>query len=60
MEGNSMASKMFRYDSAMADLIFDYCKKRLSLDPVPLDFAGDKAALEGALDGLFGAKGNDP
>jgi aromatic-L-amino-acid decarboxylase len=60
MEGSSMASKMFRYDSAMADLIFDYCKKRLSLDPVPLDFAGDKATLEGALAGLFEANGNDP
>jgi glutamate/tyrosine decarboxylase-like PLP-dependent enzyme len=55
-----MASKMFSYDPAMADLIFDYCRMRLQLDPVALDFAGDKATLEEALAGLFGPKGNDP
>lgn len=55
-----MASKMFSYDSAMAELIFDYCRTRLSLDPVVLDFAGDKEILETALAGLVGPEGNDP
>jgi hypothetical protein len=40
-----MASRMFSYDPDIAEPIFDYCKTRLSLDPVDLDFAGDKATL---------------
>jgi glutamate/tyrosine decarboxylase-like PLP-dependent enzyme len=51
---------MFSYDPDMAEPIFDYCKTRLSLDPVDLDFAGDKATLEAAIAGLMGREGNDP
>lgn len=54
-----MRNEMFHYDEQMATSVFDYCRERLALDPVPLDFSGDKARLEGALDGLLGAKGND-
>jgi len=52
--------KMFRYDPDMAELIFDYCRMRLSLNPVSLDFAGDEAALEAVLAGLIRPEGNDP
>lgn len=35
-----MANPMFRYDEAMTDLIVAACRKRLSIDPVALDFGG--------------------
>jgi glutamate/tyrosine decarboxylase-like PLP-dependent enzyme len=55
-----MSHEMFRYDPGMGDLVFDYCKMRLSLDPVSLDFSGDKETLDAALSGLFRPEGNDP
>jgi aromatic-L-amino-acid decarboxylase len=55
-----MAHEMFHYDSRMGELIFDYCKMRLTLDPVTLDFAGEREVLEAALSGLIGPQGNDP
>lgn len=51
---------MFLPDERLISLIFDYCRERLKLDPVPLDFSGDKAALDSVLDGLMTAAGNDP
>ncbi|WP_331773524.1 pyridoxal-dependent decarboxylase (plasmid) [Embleya sp. NBC_00888] len=51
---------MHRYDPALADLVFDYMRERLALDPVPLDNPGRKDKLDRALDGLIGAQGNDP
>jgi aromatic-L-amino-acid decarboxylase len=50
---------MFRYDPDMANLIFDYCRGRLALDPVPLDFAGEKDKLDAVLGGLLNRHGND-
>lgn len=55
-----MSNPMFVPDERMISLIFDYCRERLSLEPVPLDFAGEKAALDAALQGLITASGNDP
>ena len=55
-----MERPMFTYDAKMADLIFDFCRWRLSLDPVPLDFGGHLEGLEGALDGLLTPEGRDP
>jgi aromatic-L-amino-acid/L-tryptophan decarboxylase len=55
-----MHNPMFRYDQAMADLIFGYCRDRLALDPVSLDFPGVKKELDAALAGLLGPAGNDP
>jgi aromatic-L-amino-acid decarboxylase len=55
-----VSARMFDYDEAMTDLVFAYCRERLELDPVPLDFPGIKAELDAALDGLLGAEGNDP
>jgi aromatic-L-amino-acid decarboxylase len=52
---------MFGYDEGQAELVFDYCRRRLSLDPVPLDFGGaTSASLAGALQGLIGPVGRPP
>lgn len=51
---------MFEPDDRLITLVFDYCRQRLELEPVPLDFAGDRATLDRALDGLMKAGGNDP
>ncbi len=55
-----MADPMFAFDGKMADLIFDYCRERLSLDPVPLDYGGAGDDVVDALTGLVGADGHDP
>ncbi|HUY29669.1 MAG TPA: pyridoxal-dependent decarboxylase [Acidimicrobiales bacterium] len=54
-----MTGGMFRLDEEMADLLIGYCRERLSLEEVPLDHSGDKAALEAALDGLVNERGSD-
>lgn len=46
---------MFVHDPALADLVFEYCRERLALDPVPLDFPGQKAPLDAALAGAIGS-----
>jgi len=44
---------MFHYDEAMTDLVVAYCKERLALNPVPLDFGGQVEALDSVLAGLI-------
>jgi aromatic-L-amino-acid/L-tryptophan decarboxylase len=51
---------MFVPDDRLASLIFDYCRWRLSLDPVDLDLPGEKAVLDKALAGLLGSQPQDP
>jgi len=52
---------MFQYDETLADLIFEYCRRRLSLDTVPLDFGGQAPQLSrDLLAGLIGPKPHDP
>ena len=51
---------MHAYDAELADLIFDYMRERLQLDPVPLDHPGRKDKLESVLTGLIGPAGHDP
>jgi glutamate/tyrosine decarboxylase-like PLP-dependent enzyme len=51
---------MFVPDERMISLVFDYCRERLNLDPVPLDFPGDKGVLDRALEGMIAAAGQDP
>ncbi|WP_349259787.1 pyridoxal phosphate-dependent decarboxylase family protein [Actinospica sp.] len=51
---------MHAYDAELADLIFDYMRERLQLDPVPLDHPGRKDKLESVLAGLIGPAGHDP
>jgi glutamate/tyrosine decarboxylase-like PLP-dependent enzyme len=53
------AKNMFEYDDAMTDLVVAYCKERLALDPVPLDFGGQAPALDSVLTGLMKPEGNE-
>jgi glutamate/tyrosine decarboxylase-like PLP-dependent enzyme len=56
-----MRNPMFVYDEKLTDLIFDYCRWRLSLDPVPLDYGGAlDESLADVLDGLITPQGTDP
>ena len=56
-----MGSPMFSYDEHLTDLVFAYCRDRLALDPVSLDFGGaTPTALDTALAGLVGERGHDP
>ncbi|HLH45801.1 MAG TPA: aminotransferase class I/II-fold pyridoxal phosphate-dependent enzyme [Acidimicrobiales bacterium] len=55
-----MSAQMFEFDEALTELVLGYCRDRLALDPVPLDFPGIKADLDRALDGLLSEDGNDP
>jgi aromatic-L-amino-acid/L-tryptophan decarboxylase len=51
---------MFVYDEVMAEAVFDYCRRRLSLDPVPLDHPVPEELLDAALEGLLTPQGRDP
>jgi glutamate/tyrosine decarboxylase-like PLP-dependent enzyme len=55
-----MGNEMYKYDAALTDAVFDYCRERLAMDPVPLDYGSLAAIPEHALDGLICADGNDP
>ena len=57
-----MRNPMFVYDESLTDLIFDYCRWRLALDPVPLDYGGSAVneSLAASLDGLMTEGGVDP
>ncbi|HEY7916821.1 MAG TPA: pyridoxal-dependent decarboxylase [Acidimicrobiales bacterium] len=55
-----MRNPMFVYDEQLTNLILDYCRWRLALDPVPLDFGGAQASsLDASLRGLINAGGTD-
>ncbi len=55
-----MRNPMFVYDEQLTTLVLDYCRWRLALDPVPLDFGGAQAAsLEASLKGLINPGGTD-
>ncbi|HTV11814.1 MAG TPA: pyridoxal-dependent decarboxylase [Acidimicrobiales bacterium] len=54
------ANPMFAYDKTMAEAVFEYCRKRLSLEPVPLDHPRPKEQLEAVLAGLITPQGRDP
>ena len=58
--GVVMANPMFVNDERMVEMIFDYCRQRLALDPVPLDFGGARESFDAVLSGLIGESGNDP
>lgn len=55
-----MASRMFAFDEKMTELVFAYCRERLALDPVPLDYGAQTRGLERILEGLITEEGNDP
>jgi aromatic-L-amino-acid/L-tryptophan decarboxylase len=55
-----MRNPMFVNDDQLTSLILDYCRWRLALDPVPLDFGGAHAAsLEAGLKGVINPAGTD-
>jgi len=53
-------SPLFQFDGEFAELVFDYCRGRLALDPVPLDYGGSAVPSPSVLDGLIGAQPTDP
>jgi glutamate/tyrosine decarboxylase-like PLP-dependent enzyme len=55
-----MTNPMFVNDEHMVEMIFDYCRQRLAVDPVPLDFGGARESFDAVLSGLIGESGNDP
>jgi len=55
-----MGSRMFHHDAELTELVIDFCRHRLSLDPVPLDFGGTRPPAPDSLQGLLGEEGNDP
>ena len=55
-----MRNPMFVYDERTADLVLDYCRERLAMDPVALDFGGNDESLDALVAGLLGPEGNDP
>jgi aromatic-L-amino-acid/L-tryptophan decarboxylase len=60
MHVSKSADRMHTYDERLADLVFDYMRDRLQLDPVPLDHPGDRAKLDAVLTGLLSSEGHDP
>lgn len=58
--GRTMKNPMFVYDEETTELVLAYCRERLALDPVPLDYGGFATDFSELLDGLIGASGNDP
>ena len=55
-----MRNPMFVHDEKLTTLILDYCRWRLALDPVPLDFGGALAeSLDASLEGLINPAGTD-
>lgn len=55
-----MGHPMFQYDHEVGEAFLAYCRERLSLDPVPLDFGSQMGVPREVLDGLINPDGNDP
>lgn len=55
-----MGHPMFEFDPAFSDAIFEYCRQRLHVDPVPLDFGSLHAGDIASLDGLLTNEGRSP
>jgi aromatic-L-amino-acid/L-tryptophan decarboxylase len=57
-----MRNPMFVHDEQLTTRILDYCRWRLALHPVPLDFGGTRgsSSLQASLDGLINPHGTDP
>ncbi|MGH9047742.1 MAG: pyridoxal-dependent decarboxylase, partial [Acidimicrobiales bacterium] len=60
MRGAVMRNPMFVYDETLADLVLSYCRERLALDPVPLDYGGYATPFSDLLEGLIGTSGTNP
>ena len=55
-----MGHPMFTYDPGMGETILEYCRTRLSLDPIPLDYGGIREDPASVIEGLINEHGNDP
>jgi aromatic-L-amino-acid/L-tryptophan decarboxylase len=55
-----MGHQMFEYDAQLAEAVFDYCRERLSMDPVPLDYGSQMEIPSDKLAGLMRPQGNSP
>ena len=55
-----MGHQMFDYDAKLTDAVFAYCRERLSMDPVPLDYGSQMAIPSDKLAGLIRPEGRDP
>ncbi len=52
-----MGHEMFDYDAEFGDAVFDYCRDRLSMDPVPLDFGSLMPIADESMAGLIRPEG---
>src|ERR1035437_16221 len=55
-----MGHHMFEYDATLTDAVFAYCRERLSMQPVPLDYGSLTNVPLADLDGLIRPEGHDP
>src|ERR1700689_339302 len=55
-----MGHPMFEYDATLADEVFNYCRDRLSMDPVPLDYGSLNVTAPGDMKGFIRPEGHDP
>jgi aromatic-L-amino-acid/L-tryptophan decarboxylase len=55
-----MGHPMFTYDPDMGEAILEYCRERLAMDPIPLDYGGLAGDPSDQLEGLISEHGNDP
>ena len=55
-----MGHPMFEYDPELANSVFEYCRERLSLDPVPLDYGSQMEIPMKELDALITVEGRNP
>ena len=53
-----MGHQMFEYDAELANEVFDYCRDRLSMDPVPLDYGSLHAMPPGDMKGFIRPEGH--
>jgi len=54
-----MGHEMFEFDAELGEAVFDYCRERLSMDPVPLDFGSLHAVAPELMKGLIRPEGRD-
>src|ERR1019366_2586154 len=59
-KGDAVGHEMFDFDAEFGDAVFDYCRERLSMDPVPLDFGALVEIPDEKMAGLIRPEGRSP
>ena len=54
-----MGHEMFEFDPELTDAVFEYCRERLAMDPVPLDFGSLMAPPPESMAGLIRPEGRN-